>query len=280
MRIAAPETGTIALAALRMCIAGLILLPFFWRYWSKRHSNNFSPTITNATVTKHMCLVAIVNSAIPMLLFAYAASNLNAGFASILNATTPLWGALIGAIFFAAILNKHAMFGLLVGFIGVIVLSWSRLSADSMTQLQSVLAIVAATCCYGIGTNYSKRYLAGVKPMLIASASMFWGSIFMLPLLVYSIPDLLNISSKAWMATIALGSIATGFAYVFFYRIVDQAGPTKAMMVTYLIPIFGVLFGNLFLAEPITSNMFYGGALILFGVALTSGVLNVRNKGK
>lgn len=273
MRVAAPETGSMALAALRMCIAGLVLLPFFWHFWSKRHTVPFSPNISNKKVTAHICFVAIVNSAIPMLLFAYAASSLDAGFASILNATTPLWGALVGGVLFAAALTRNIIAGLLMGFIGVVVLSWSRLSLDSIDQLQSILAIVAATFCYGVGTNYSKRYLAGVRPMFIASASLFWGSVFMLPLLIFTIPDFINMSFKAWAATIALGSVATGFAYIFFYRIVDQAGPTKAMMVTYLIPVFGVLFGNVFLNEPLTLSMLYGGVLILSGVALTTGVL-------
>lgn len=276
MRIAAPETGTLALAALRMTIAGLILFPFFWHFARKRANTPFSPHTDNKTVTKHICLVAIINSAIPMVLFAFAISSLDAGFASILNATTPLWGALIGALFFTTQLNKSAIAGLALGFLGVIVLSWDKLNMSAGNQLMAVLAIVLATCFYGIGTNYSKRYLTGVKPMFIASASLFWGSVFMLPLLIYTIPDFIDMSVKAWMATVALGSVATGFAYVFFYRIVEHSGPTKAMMVTYLIPVFGVMFGNLFLNEHITANMFYGAALILIGVALTTGVLRKK----
>lgn len=277
MRIAVPETGSPALAALRMTIAGLILFPFFWHYSRKRDTSPFSQHADNKTVTKHVWLVAVVNSAIPMLLFAFAASNLDAGFASILNATTPLWGALIGALFFTTKLSKSAIAGLMLGFFGVVVLSWDKLNMDASGQFMAVLAIVLATCFYGIGTNYAKRNLIGVKPMFIASASLFWGSVFMLPLLLYTLPDFINISLKAWLATIALGSVATGFAYVFFYRIVDHSGPTKAMMVTYLIPVFGVMFGNIFLNEQITANMFYGAALILLGVALTTGVLRKRS---
>lgn len=278
MRIAAPETGSVALATLRMTISGITLFPFFWYYWSKRQQSPFSAELDNKTVTKHICIVAIINSAIPMVLFAFAAASLDAGFASILNATTPLWGALIGAIFFTTHLTKSAVAGLLLGFIGVVVLSWDKLTLNASQQLYAVLAIVLATCFYGIGTNYSKRFLVGVKPMFIASASLFWGSVFMLPLLIYSIPDFIDISLKAWLATIALGSVATGFAYIFFYRIVDHSGPTKAMMVTYLIPVFGVLFGNLFLKEAITDTMFYGAALILSGVALTTGVLKKKTQ--
>lgn len=277
MRIAAPETGSLALAALRMTIAGLVLFPFFWLFLRKRNTTPFSEHASNTKVTKHVWLVAIINSAIPMILFAYAASSLDAGFASILNATTPLWGALIGALFFTAKLSRGAIAGLALGFIGVVVLSWDKLSINAGNQLTAVLAIVLATCFYGIGTNYSKKHLVGVKPMFIASASLFWGSVFMLPLLIFTIDDFINISAKAWFATIALGSVATGFAYVFFYRIVEHSGPTKAMMVTYLIPVFGVMFGNLFLDEKITANMFYGAALILLGVALTTGMLGKRS---
>lgn len=277
MRVAAPETGSFALAALRMTIAGLILFPFFWHYVKKRHQQPFAPDQTNKAITKQMWIVAIVNSAIPMVLFAFAAANLDAGFASILNATTPLWGALIGALFFTASLTRGAIAGLALGFVGVVVLSWDKLNFDGGNQILAVLAIVLATCFYGIGTNYSKKYLAGVKPMFIASASMFWGSVFMLPLLIWTLPDFLDMSAKAWAATLALGSVATGFAYIFFYRIVEHSGPTKAMMVTYLIPVFGVMFGNVFLGEQLTSNMFYGAGLILAGVALATGVIGKRS---
>lgn len=279
MRIAAPETGPLALAALRMTISGLVLLPLFLHYWFKRKQRALSSQLSDAQVMKHICVVALINSAIPMILFAFAAANLDAGFASILNATTPLWGALIGAVLFGLVLSKSAVLGLLIGFIGVVVLSWDKLNFNATEQFWSVLAIVTATCCYGIGTNYSKRFLTGVKPVFIAAASLFCGSLILLPLLIYSIDDVVNISLKAWLATFALGSVATGLAYLLFYRLVDHSGPTKAMMVTYLIPIFGVLFGHLFLVEQVTLAMLKGAALILLGVALTTGLIK-RNKLK
>ena len=182
MRIAAPEAGTLALAALRMTISGFVLLPFFILYWRRRQQQPLSPSLSTAQTMKHMSIVAVINSAIPMLLFAYAASSLDAGFASILNATTPLWGALVGALFFAAFLTKSAIAGLFMGFLGVVVLSWDKLNftaAGNSEQTLGVLAIVTATSFYGIGTNYSKRYLAGVKPMFIASRQfVLWLNIY------------------------------------------------------------------------------------------------------
>lgn len=278
MRISAPEFGTLALATFRMSIAGITLLPIFLFYWQRRlalpYSSNSS--VSNKQVTKHIWFVALFNSVLPMFLFAYAAANLDAGFASILNATTPLWGALIGALMYANKLSKIGVTGLLVGFIGVIILSFDKVSGNIDQGFLSVIAIVTATALYGFSANYSKKYLAGVKPLFIAAASLFWGAIMMLPILIYSLPDLSAITTQAWVSLLALGMLSTGLAYILYYRIIAHSGPTKAMMVTYLIPVFGVLFGYLFLSEQLTINIFYGGALILFGVAITTGVFFKR----
>ena len=172
-----------------------------------------------------MLIVSLTNATIPMYLFAFAAANINAGFASILNATTPLWGAAMATLLFANKLPKVSVFGLLIGFVGVIVLSSDKLQNRVDSELLSVLAIVCATCLYGFSANYSKHHLQGVKPLFIASTSLFIGAVLTAPLMIWSLPAIFKISNHALWSLIALGSLSTGIAYIFFYRIIDQPRP-------------------------------------------------------
>ncbi|NVK24743.1 MAG: DMT family transporter [Gammaproteobacteria bacterium] len=278
MRITASELNTFALASFRMAIAALTLSPLFFHFWLKRARQPLSinNSMSNKQVIKHIFVVSLTNATIPMYLFAYAAANINAGFASILNATTPLWGALIAGLLFANKLSKASLLGLCIGFIGVVLLSSNKLKGDLDAELMSVYAIVAATGLYGFSANYAKHNLQGVKPLFIASASLFLGAMVTLPLTLLSLPHLYFLSTDAALSLLALGALSTGIAYIFYYRIIEHSGPTKAMMVTYLIPIFGVFLGWLFLQESITPEIIYGGCLILLGVAITTGAFTKR----
>nr|WP_256448339.1 MULTISPECIES: DMT family transporter [unclassified Psychrosphaera] len=163
-----------------------------------------------------------------------------------------------------------------VGFAGVVVLSSHKLTHGVNAEVFAILAVVTATCLYGISANYSKRFLQGVPPLLVASSTMACSAIIMLPVLLSSSLEWSSVSSNAWLAITCLGVFSTGIAYVLFYRLIENTGPTKAMMVTYLIPIFGVVFGNVFLDEQLFINMLFGGLLILLGVMLTTGLIKPR----
>jgi drug/metabolite transporter (DMT)-like permease len=288
MRVAAPEFGATALASYRMVFAALTLSPILLYYvynknWLSRHttqadnSNNLVPTRSTKVIFAHIFIIGIISAAIPMYFFAYAATNLDAGFSSIMNATTPLWGAVIGALLFNNRLSKLAILGLFLGFLGVFVLSMDKLSWDFTDQVKGILAIICATSLYGLSANYSKQMLTGIKPLFIASGSLFGSALLMLPILIYTTPNVMSISSLAWLMLIGLSVVSTGVAYVLYYRIIEHSGPTNAMMVTFLIPIFGVLFGHLFLDEQLSINIFWGVLLILIGVSLTTGIIN-RNR--
>jgi len=272
MRIAAPEFGATNLAVLRIVIAAITLLPLLY-FIGKPYLQDQDNKVG---VLVQVTLVGIGNSVVPFLLFAYAAMNINAGLLSIINATTPLWGALFGMLILSNKLVRSGYLGLALGFAGIILLSEHKLTGEIDAELLSILAVLTATCLYGIATNYSKRFLVGVPPMFIASGTMAGSALVMLPVLFLSDAPLTGISQDAWLAVIVLGMVSTGFAYILFYRLIDNVGPIKAMMVTYLIPIFGVLFGYAFLAEQIYLNMLFGGTLILLGVLLTSGLINKR----
>lgn len=268
MRVAAPEFGAINLAALRIIIAAITLAPLLYFTVRKyRKSQALSP------IFKPLVMVSVGNSVLPFMLFGYAALNIDAGLSSIINGVTPLWGALFSMVILSVTLTRAAWFGLLIGFIGVVVLSSHKLAGGFNSEVLSILAVTCATCLYGISANYSKRFLVGVPPLMVASGTMATGAVIMSPLVLSSEINWQLISTNAWFAIIALGVISTGFAYVLFYRLIENTGPTKAMMVTYLIPIFGVLFGNVFLNEQLFINMLFGGLLILFGVMLTTGLI-------
>ena len=273
MRISAPEFGATNMAALRIVIAAVTLSPLLYlagKPYLTGHKDKLK-------VMGQITLVGIGNSVIPFLLFAYAAINIDAGLSSIINATTPLWGALFGILILSNKLTKTGYFGLLLGFVGVTVLSEHKLSPNINAETLSILAAITATSLYGISTNFSKRYLQGVPPLLIASGTMAGGALVMAPILIFSGSSLSGVSQDAWLAIILLGVVSTGIAYILFYRLIDNIGPIKAMMVTYLIPIFGVLFGHIFLAEQVYLNMLFGGLLILIGVLLNSNLIKKGN---
>lgn len=270
MRIAAPELGALAVAFLRIIVAALTLSPLLYLV-----SKKFLPTAQNRpSLLMHLTLVGIGNSIIPFVFFAYAAMNIDAGLSSIINATTPLWGALFGILILSSKLNRLGWLGLFLGFIGVFVLSLHKLTGTLDSALLSIFAVIAATCMYGLTANYSKRFLAGVPPMMVAAGTMATSAILVAPAMFFIDLDYSAIPSSVWLSQIALGALCTGIAYVIFYRLIEHTGPTKAMTVTYLIPIFGVLFGFIFLNEALHLNMLFGGILILSGVMLTTGLFN------
>jgi drug/metabolite transporter (DMT)-like permease len=275
MRVLAPDFSALTLATLRIDIAALALSPIFFHYWTKRQNKPLSKDTnqSNKNILAHIAVVATINATIPAILFAYAAKYLNAGFSSILNATTPIWGALIGASLFAVTITRTAYLGIFIGFLGVFILSWHKLQWDFSQDMSAIAAILSGTALYGIAANYSKAKLANVKPLFIASASMLIACIITLPILIYQQPTVSDYSALQWLNLIGLGALSTGVAYLLYYRIIDHSGPTNAMTVTYLIPIFGLLFGWLLLDEVPHPSVFYGGAVILTGVTLTTGIL-------
>jgi drug/metabolite transporter (DMT)-like permease len=278
MRVAAPEFGATNMAMLRVIIAGLTLLPVFILV-SKRTFKSVPKAQKHQTI-KYLTIVGVGNSILPFLLFAYAALHLEAGLASIVNATTPLWGVFFGVVLFGTQLNRNGWLGLFVGFVGVIILTSHKLSFEASPDVLGILAIVSATGLYGIFSNYSKHRLGNAPALLVASGTMVIASLLVLPFLILnnSMADLLAIKWQAWASIIALGAMCTGFAYILFYRLIEFTSANIAMSVTYLIPVFGVVFGRVFLDEPIFINMLVGGVLILLGVMLTTGLFSRLKK--
>jgi len=233
MRIAAPELGPFVLGFLRAVIAALFLLPFLL------------VRAGTAELKKHwkkLAMVGILNSAIPFFLLAFATLSLSGGFASIINATAPLWAAVIAWIWLSEKLDGSRTAGLIIGFAGVVVLVWNKQGINLPGALLAVLAAISAAFFYGLGANF---YWPGDP-----------------------------VSIKAWVAISIMGIASTGIAYVLYFRLIVNVGPAKAITVTYLIPAFAVIWGAMFIDEKLTMNMVIGCAIILTGTALATGILS------
>ena len=267
MRIGSPEFGPIVFMALRTSIAALFLLPLLFIRKQARACRGYY---------RHIFIVGLFNTAIPFLFYGYATLSLSAGVSSILNATTPMFGAIVAYLWLKDKMSKTAMVGLIIGFIGVYLLVFDKLQGGSNnTSVWPVLFVLGATLCYGISANYTKKYLSAVSPLALAAGSQISGSMVLVPLSLFFLPQSMPSQQAIWSA-ILLGVVCTGIAYILFFRLISQIGPAKTMSVTYLIPAFGVFWGWLILSEAFNLSMLLGCSFILLGVGLTTGVIKPR----
>jgi drug/metabolite transporter (DMT)-like permease len=265
MRIATLEFGPVATAAVRVVIATACLLPVvfarglaasFGRHW------------------KIACALGILNSAIPFACFSFALLSITTGLSAILNATVPLFGALVAWLWLGDRPTGSRLAGLAIGFGGVALLAWDQASfkpvAHGYAPGWAVLACLLATSCYALAASATKRFLAGV-PALVTAAGSQLGAALGLVLPALWLRPAQPPGANAWLAVIALGVICTGLAYVLYFRLIENAGPSRALAVTFLVPVFAVIYGALFLGEAVTMKMLVCGAVILCGTALATG---------
>lgn len=265
MRVAAPEFGAVALAEIRVAVAALFLvIVLAWRGGFRR----MLPAAMPLTV------VGAINSALPFTLFAYATLSITAGTAAVLNASAPLFAAVVAYFWFRDKLTPARVAGLIVGFGGVMVLLWDRISFNGDAGAWAMIAALAASLAYGIAANYTKRKLGGVGPLVTATGSQIAATLLLLPFCVVYWPSVTP-SLLSWLCAIALGIACTGIAYILYFRLISHVGPAKAITVTYLVPVFGMLWGLIFLHEAITIDMLVACAVILLGTALATGNLTL-----
>jgi len=273
IRVGVTDFGVAPLMALRVGIGAVFLVIVLIARRPLRQSASVL-----RTRALPLLVVGILNSAAPFCLFAYAELTLPAGVTSVINASAPLWGALVGFLWLRDRLSGLRTLGLAVGFLGVLMLVWDQIvtpdgsSAAPLTIGLAAAAALGATLLYGIAANYTKRYLTGVDALTVAAGTMIGATIVLLPLAVIYWPAA-PISLHAWGAVIALGVFCTGVAYMMYFHLLAVAGPARAIAVTFVIPIFGILWGALFLGESVSLGMLEGCAVILVGTALATGVI-------
>ncbi|MVW79415.1 DMT family transporter [Bordetella sp. 02P26C-1] len=264
MRVAVPEFGPGPLAALRVSFGALTLLPIALM-------RGRLPVI--ARHWRAILGVGALNSAIPFILYTYAAQSLGAGFLSVANAVTPVWGAVIGWIWFKDRLPMSRTIGLGIAVVGIVVLVWDKLDfRGGDAGGTAILAAIGAPLCYGIAANWTKRFLSHVDALSSATGSMLAAALILSPFAVLHWPQT-PVSGLAWLATLALAVGSTGFAYILFFRLISRIGPTAAVSVTLLVPVFGVLWGVWLLNESVTPSILAGACVIMLGTALALGLI-------
>jgi drug/metabolite transporter (DMT)-like permease len=208
--------------------------------------------------------------------FGFALQYITAGLSSIFNAATPLFGAAIAWVWLKDRLSPARTLGLLIGFVGVFGLAYSKATlkagADGASVVLAVLACLAATLAYGFSASFTKRFLTGVPPMAVATGSQLGAALVLVVPAIVLWPAR-QPGAAAWFNVILLALLCTGLAYVLFFRLIAHVGPANAITVTFLIPGFAVAWGALFLGETLTWQMVVGCAVILLGTSLATGFL-------
>jgi drug/metabolite transporter (DMT)-like permease len=256
MRLAANDFGAVPLVEVRLALGALVLLPFLWRSRA-RFPRALWPKIA---------LIGAINSAVPFILFAWAAQRAPAGIGAIANAMTVLFTALVGFLFFGEKIGARRSLALLAGFAGVVVLASSKVAGASIGW--AVVAGATAAFLYGIGINLVRRHLTGLPPAAVAAATLGTSALLTLPFAALSWPRH-AIPMQSWLSASMLGVLCTGIAFVMYYRLIARIGANRASTVTYLVPLFGVAWAWMLLGEPLTWGMGIAGAMILGSVALS-----------
>tara|TARA_R110002012_G_scaffold52905_5_gene135937 strand:+ start:793 stop:1698 length:906 start_codon:yes stop_codon:yes gene_type:complete len=269
MRVAAPEFGAVPLVLVRMGVGALLLLPLLMslRYlrliWQHKGA---------------LLLLGLVNHVLPFSLLALATTRLEAGFTSLLNATTPIFTALIGALFFATPIQRQQYVGLALALLGVYVLSADRLDFALGGDGWFIIAVMGATFCYGIAGNYSKTRLGHLPTRVLAAGSCAMSALMLL------IPGLLlwpsePITPLAWGNALALASLSTTVAFLLYFGLLASAGATTTSTVTFLVPVSALIWGYLLLGETLNLQIMAGMVITLVGTAIATKLLRVKRRG-
>ena len=268
MRVAVPEFGPIPLILVRMGMGALLLFPlllgvgYLKLVWENKGQ---------------LFLLGLVNHVVPFCLLALATTRLEAGFTSLINATTPIFTALIGALFFLTPVQRQQYLGLAIALLGVYILSANRLDFALGGDGWFILAVLGATFCYGIATNYSKTRLAHLPVRVLASGSVAMSALILL------IPGLIlwpsePISTLAWGNALALAALSTTVAFLLYFGLISSAGATATSTVTFLVPVSALIWGFVLLGEVLTLQMLIGMIITLLGTAIATRILYLRRR--
>ena len=265
MRYAVPFTGPVLMIELRVLLAGAALLAFVLasggRVGWKRHWRAY-------------LFVGSVGLALPFTLIAQAVTTIDASTAAILNALAPLFASIVAALWIRDPLTPAKTAGIALCLAGTAVLvGWTPVPMSSSQLLAASLSI-AATALYGYTIVFTKVHLKDANPLATAAGTLLMAALTMLPFTPVG-RDLGAIPPRAWLAVAGLALVSTTFAFILYYRLIADVGPVKAITVTLLVPVFGMLWGVIFLGEPLTPGRLAGCAIILAGCSLILGLVRL-----
>jgi drug/metabolite transporter (DMT)-like permease len=260
MRISAPVLGPAVLIELRVLFAALFLAAVGLVLKKSLHLRAH---------WKHYFILGFFNSALPFLLFAFAARTLSASVLSVLNATAPMWGALLGAAWSRQKVGLKSGIGLVLGTVGVALLvGFDHVAARPGAGIAVAAALLAAFS-YSVASLYA-RSAKSVEPFANAHGTMWTSALMVLPVLPL-FPATGSFTPGIAAAVLALGVLCSGIAYILYFKLIEEVGTTSALTVTFLNPVFGILWGALFLHETIGWYTIVGSAIVLVGTALVTG---------
>ncbi|MDC0598415.1 DMT family transporter [Gammaproteobacteria bacterium] len=265
-RISVAEFGAIPLSAVRSAIAAMALLPILYM------SNQWTVFKQNWL---HILVVGLISTAIPFSFISITTQYTSAGFASILNSLTPIFSAIVAWLWLKEYLSIPAVIGIGLSFVGVLVMVMDSDTISSDFTLLPILTGLGATTLYGLTGNYSRKFLSGVPPIAISAGCQFFAALALLPFAYYAWPAT-PISNAAWTYALILGVICTAVAFILYFHLLEHIGVARTVIVTYMVPVFAMTWGNLFLDELITYKMLLGAAFILTGIGLTTGLLSKK----
>jgi len=218
---------------------------------------------------RHFLVMGMVHSAVPFTLLAWGEERITSALTAVLNATTPLFAALLTAVLLGERLRRSQLAGVVLGFLGVAVAAGIGARDLSGSSLGGAGAAVAASACYGLGFAYARRHLAGVQPLIASGGQLVAATCLIAPFaVVTSVQEGIRLEPHRIVAVALLGVIGTGFAYVLNYSSIAELGPTRASVVTQLVPVVAVAVGIAFLDEPFRFRLIGGAALTVLGIAL------------
>ncbi len=267
LRIASPLLGPTVLAAGRVLLATATLAvvmaalrePWPWRHW------------------RELSLLGLLALSAPFLLYAWAALRLPAGYSALLNTTVVLFGTLASAWHGQDTLSARKLAGCAIGFVGVaLILQLGPVPVNAHT-LAAALACIAAAACYGVSTPLMKKATERMQPLAIATGISAAAFVMLLPAGLWGLPQA-QFTPTAMGALLVMGVFTSGLAYWLNLRIIRHVSPVAATSPAFLIPVFGVTWGHLFLGESLSPGIFAGGALVLLATALVTGFNPLRSR--
>ena len=257
IKVATPEFGPVALVNTRLVIASIIFLPILLR---NKYIHLLRP------IWKQVLVLAIMNNAIPFTLFSYASFGADSNILAILNATTAFNTMMIAYIWIGENISIKQLFGLIIGFIGVFILVNPQ---NSSTTLISSLSALLAAFFYSFSTVYIQKNSVRSNKMVLIGWSIVFSALIMLPVTIFYLPDAIP-SAAAISSAIWLGAISTGLGFIGYVRLIDKIGAVKTSTVAYFLPVFGIIWGAIFLDEVITSTIVIGCFVVLIGIYLSN----------
>jgi drug/metabolite transporter (DMT)-like permease len=220
------------------------------------------------TTLRHFAVVAVAGNVLPFTLLAWAEQHITSALTSVLNASTPLFTALFAAIALSERLRPIQLVGLATGVVGVAVAAGLGAADLSGSSAMASLAAASAGAGYGIAFVYMRRHLTGLPPLVAATGQLTTGAVLMLPVAAAATAvGGLDLTPSRLASIVLLGAMGTGVAYVLSYGIIADLGPTKASLVTYLIPVVAVVVGIAVLDEPFEWRIVVGGLVTVAGIA-------------